>query len=80
MVLFETGPQRDLVVLDDEDGWDTLHGGEVGAFVGRRGLGGTITNPREHHSGLALDLERQRDSRDHGHHVADMRDRLQHPV
>src|SRR5207253_7950681 len=36
MMLIETGAQRHLVVFDDENGGDALHGGEVGAFV-RRG-------------------------------------------
>jgi len=39
MVLFEARTQSDLIVLDDEDGGDALHGREVGAFVRRGGLG-----------------------------------------
>src|SRR2546427_11209596 len=36
--LFETGPERDLVFLGDEEGGAPRHPGEVGAFVARAGL------------------------------------------
>src|SRR6266542_4221997 len=80
MVLFDTRAQGHLIVLDDENGGDSLHRGEVRPFVRRGGLGGSVAHPGERHARLALDLERQRQPRDHWHHVADMRDRLQHAV
>src|SRR2546425_763556 len=80
MVLLETRTQRDLIVLDDENGGDVLDGREVGALMRRGGLGRSIADPRERHTRLTLDLEGQRDPRDHRHHVAHVRDRLQHAV
>src|SRR2546427_8187617 len=43
MVLFETGPERDLVVLHDEDGGHTLHRGEVGTLLRRYGVWVALT-------------------------------------
>ena len=71
-MLIETGAQRHLVVLDDENGGDALHGGEVGAFVRRGRFRRPVADPRERDARLLPHLEGQRDARDDGHHVADV--------
>ena len=74
----ERRPQGHLVVLEDEDGGQPADGGEVGPFVRRRRVGGAVADPGEGDARLPSHAERERDAGDDRHHVADVRDRLQH--
>src|SRR2546421_6377088 len=80
VVLFEARTQRDLIVLDDENGGYTLHRCEVRAFVRGRGLGRAVAHPREGDTRLVPHLERQSDAGDHRDHVADVRDGLEYAL
>ena len=80
MVLLEPSTERDLVVLDDENGGDALHRREVGSLMRRGGVGRAITDPRQRDARLALQLERERDPGDHGHHVTDVGNGLEDAV
>ena len=69
-MLIETRSQRHLIVLDDKNRGDALHGGEVGAFVRRGRFRRAVTNPRERNARLLPHLECERDPRDDRDHVA----------
>src|SRR5713226_9524661 len=78
VMLSEPRAQRDLIVLDDKDGGEPLHRGEVGPLMRRGRLGGAVAHPGQGDAGLVVHLERERDAGDDRHHVAHMGDRLQH--
>src|SRR2546428_6443360 len=80
VMLVEPRAERHLVVLQDEDRGDPLDGGEVRGFVRGGGLGRAVPHPRQGDAALAPHLERERHTRDDGHHVTHVRDGLQHAV
>src|SRR5579884_3650569 len=49
-MLFKPRPQRDVVVLDDEDRRHMKDSGEVDAFMECGGFCGAVSDPCKHHS------------------------------
>ena len=63
-------PERDVVVLNDEDCRQVQDGGEVHSFVRRRTLRGAVTDPGEGDMLLAAPLDRQADAGEHRHQAS----------
>jgi len=79
-MLIQSGTQRHLVVLDDEDGGETLNGSEVDSLMEPGRLGRPISDPAQDDPVAASLLEGQSDTRGNGDHVGEVRNRREYSV
>ena len=59
-MLFKLGPERDLIILQNVNGRDVKHRGQVHAFMECRGFCRAISDPGEHGGFLSTLLDRKR--------------------
>jgi len=78
VMLLQSGPQRDPIVLQDVDDGGMPHGREVEAFMGNADLRRSITDPGHGNERGPPDLTRHGDAEADGHHGSDGGHRRDH--